>query len=76
MKKKSGMPVSPMCKNCEHSCWTIDKSMPKGQMRKYVCGDGLYVGIPLYPWDICKGYKKRYHRNKQVDFQDVFESMN
>jgi len=66
--------VPPMCRNCLHVCWTVDNAKPMKQRRTYICGDGMYAGTILYPWDICPDYKKRYHRNRQIDFQDVKET--
>ena len=63
---------SPACRNCLFVCWNVNKDNPANHKRNYFCG-GKYNGLPLYPFDICDGYKKRYHRNRQLDINDMQE---
>ena len=66
---------TPSCRNCLHVCWVINKDNPVNTRREYMCGDGKYAGLPLYPFDCCDEYKKRYHRNRQLDIHDIKEAI-
>ena len=66
--------MRPSCKNCKNSAYNYDMSNPKGYMRDYICGNGKYSGTPVYPWECCSDYAKRWKNNKQVDFQDLKEN--
>lgn len=65
----------PQCKNCAHVCWTVNKYNPRGYMHEYICGDGAYAGISVYPFDVCYDHKKKYHRNSQLDINDAKEAL-
>lgn len=76
MKNQERKQVPPMCRNCLYAGFTINYGNPEGHKREYFCNnfDGSHGGISLYSWEHCSEYRKKYHRNKQLDIQDAIEN--
>lgn len=61
------------CRNCLFVSYILRPDADVGQKKDWHCKHDDFYGLPVYPWDCCANYRKLYHRNRQIDVQDVYE---